>query len=68
MDAGEEPVFAFHLDNQVNGRLTIDGVNSAHYAGVFVHTNLVSISYWHVKLDGPKFNCAAGSQLDPPWT
>ena len=39
------PVFAFHLGNQVNGKLTIDGVNSAHYTGDFVYSNLVSISY-----------------------
>ena len=31
MGAGEEPVFGFHLNNQVNEKLTIDGVNSAHY-------------------------------------
>ena len=55
----EESVFAFHLDNQVNGKLTMDGVNSAHLAGVFVYTDLVSISQWHVMLDGLEFNVAA---------
>ena len=45
MDAGEEPVFAFNLDNHVYGKLTIVGVNSAFYTGDFVYTNLVSTSY-----------------------
>ena len=33
--------------------------NSAHYAGDFVFSNLVSTSNWHVKLGGLKFNWAA---------
>ena len=51
--------FAFHLYDQVNGKLTIAGVNCAHCTGDFVYTNLVCTSYWHVKLDGLKFNGAA---------
>ena len=35
VDAGEEPVFAFYLDNQVDGEMTVGGVNSAYYTGVF---------------------------------
>ena len=35
MDAGAEPVFAFYLGNQVNEKLTIGDVNSAHYTGDF---------------------------------
>ena len=34
--AGEEPVFALYLNNRVYGKLTIVGVNSAHYTGDFV--------------------------------
>ena len=70
--------FAFHLDNHVNGKLTIAGVNSAHYTGDFVYTNLVCTSCWHVKLDGLKFNGAAVKTIpyaivdsgaaEPPWT
>ena len=49
----------FHLDDQVNRELTIDGVSSAHCTRDFVYPNLVTTSYWHVKLDGMKFNYAA---------
>ena len=31
VNAGAEPVFAFYLENQVDEKLTINGVNSAHY-------------------------------------
>ena len=50
---------ACHLDDQVDRELTIDGVNSAHCTEDFVFSNLVCISYWHVKLDGLKFNVAS---------
>ena len=33
VDAGAEPVFAFYLEGQVNEKLTISDVNSAHYTG-----------------------------------
>ena len=56
VDAGEEPVFVLYLDNQVNKRWTIDGVNRTHFAGDFVHTHF--ISYWRVVLHSPKFNCS----------
>ena len=59
VDAGAEPVFAFYLGNQVDGELTIGGVNSAHYTGDFAYTNLESTSYWQVNLDGLKLNGAA---------
>ena len=36
VDAGEEPVFAFYLDNQVDGKLTMGGVNCEHYTEDFV--------------------------------
>ena len=51
VDAGEELVFAFHFDNQVNGKLINDGVNSAHYTGEFVYADLVSTSCWHDMVD-----------------
>ena len=56
---GQDLAFAFHLDDQVNGKFTIDGVNGAHYTGDFVKMNLVSTSNLFVKLDGMKFNGAA---------
>ena len=59
VDAGAEPVFAFYLGNQVNKKLTIGDVNSAHYTGDFAYTNLESTSYWQVNLDGLKLNGAA---------
>ena len=31
--AGEEPVFALYFHNQVDGNLTIVGINGAHYRG-----------------------------------
>ena len=43
-----------HPDDQVDGKLAIDGVNGAH-TRAFAYTHLVSFS---------KFNCA----LVPPWT
>ena len=33
VDAGAKPVFAFYLEGQVNEKLTISDVNSAHYTG-----------------------------------
>ena len=33
LDAGEDPVFDFYLDNQVDGKLTIGGVHGAHFTG-----------------------------------
>ena len=83
VDPGDEPFFAFHFGNQVNGKLTIDGINSAHYTEDFEYANLVCASYWRVVLGGLKFNGAAvkivlraiaivvsgaGSELNPPWT
>ena len=41
------------LDNQVNGRLTIDGRTAREISC------LVSTSHWHVKLEGLEFNGAA---------
>ena len=35
VDVGAKPVFAFYLGNQVDEKLTIDGVNSAHNTGNF---------------------------------
>ena len=37
VDAGAKPVFAFYLGNQVDEKLTIGGVNSAHYTLWFGH-------------------------------
>ena len=34
-----------------NGKFAVDDTNSAHLTEIFVHTILVSISYWHVKFD-----------------
>ena len=59
VDAGAEPVFAFYLENQVDDKLTIGGVNSAHYTRDFAYTNLESTSYWQINLDGLKLNGAA---------
>ena len=56
VDTGEESVFAVYPDNQVNGEVTIGGVNSVHHTGFFVHTNLESTSYRQVNFDGFEFN------------
>ena len=42
VNAGAEPVFAFYLEDQVDEKLTINGVNSAHYTEDFAYTNLES--------------------------
>ena len=42
VNTGAEPVFAFHLENQVDEKLTINGVNSAHYTENFAYTSLES--------------------------
>ena len=63
VDAGVEPVFAFYLGNQVDEKLTIGGVNSAHYTGDFAYTNLESTSYWQVNLDDLKLNGAAAGSM-----
>ena len=54
VDTGEEPVFAFYLDNQVDGELAFGGVNSAHCTEILVYMNLESTSYWQVNWDGLK--------------
>ena len=59
VDAGAEPVFALYLGNQVDGELTIGSLNSAHYTGDFVYTNLESTSHRQVNLDGLKLDAAA---------
>ena len=73
---GEELVFAFYFDNQVDGEMTVGGVNSSYSTGVFVYSNLESTSYWQVDR-GMKLNGAAVearltlesiSLLDPPRT
>ena len=51
VDTGEEPVFAFYLDNQVDGELAFGGVNSAHCTEILVYMNLESTSYWQVNWD-----------------
>ena len=40
VDTGEESVFADYLDSQVDGEVTIGGVNSVHHTGFFVYTEL----------------------------
>ena len=40
VNAGAEPVFAFYLENQVDEKLTINGVNKAHYTEDFAYTSL----------------------------
>ena len=52
---GWEPFFAFIRGKQINGKLTIDGIKSAHFTGDSAYTNLVCTSYYHVKM----FNDAA---------
>ena len=42
VDAGAEPVFAFYLENQVDEKLTINGVNRTHYTENFAYTCLES--------------------------
>ena len=37
VDAGAEPVFAFYLKNQVDGKLTINGVNRELHGSLRVH-------------------------------
>ena len=37
VDTDEEPVFAFYLDNQVDGELAFGGVNSAHCTEILVY-------------------------------
>ena len=59
MDAGEVPFFAFYHVYQVDGKMTIGGVDDAHHKGDFVYTNFESTSYWQVKLDGLKLSDAA---------
>ena len=42
VNAGAEPVFAFYLENQVDGKLTINDVNRAHNRKNFAYTSLES--------------------------
>ena len=40
VNVGAEPVFAFYLENQVDEKLTIHGVNKVHYTEDFAYTSL----------------------------
>ena len=42
VNAGAKPVFAFYFEDQVDEKLTINGVNSAHYTENFAYTSLES--------------------------
>ena len=61
---GEEPVFAFYFDNQVDGELAFGGVNSAHCTEILVYMNLESTSYWQVTWGGLKL-CKAAVEATP---
>ena len=53
VDTGEQPVFAFDLDNQVERELT----------GVFVYTNLKRTSYWQLlRTDRSSMLAAVGAK------
>ena len=56
-------VRSLSLPSTFDGKLTIDGVSSAHNTGNFVPTNLVRTSYGQVKLDGLKFNGAVAKTI-----
>ena len=56
VDTGEESVFAVYQDNQVDGEVTISGVNNVHHTGFFVYTNLESTSCRQVNFDGLELN------------
>ncbi|DAZ96614.1 TPA: hypothetical protein N0F65_000180 [Lagenidium giganteum] len=47
----DEPVFAFYLGNNQPGELTIGGVDKSHYTGDFSYVDVISPTYWTVKLD-----------------
>ena len=59
-----ELVFAFYLDNQVDGELAFGGVNSAHCTEILVYMNLESTSYWQVNWGGLKL-CKAAVEATP---
>ena len=63
VDTGEEPVFAFYLDNQVDGELAFGGVKSVHCTDIFVYMYLESTSYWQVNWDGLKL-CEAAVEVN----
>ena len=48
VNTGEEPVFAFYLENQIDEELAFGGVNSAHCSEILVYINLESTSYWQL--------------------
>jgi len=48
-----ENLFAFYLGNSRTdkGELTLGGVDSAHYTGDIAWVNLLSATYWEIKMD-----------------
>uniref|UniRef100_A0AAV1VAY7 Peptidase A1 domain-containing protein n=1 Tax=Peronospora matthiolae TaxID=2874970 RepID=A0AAV1VAY7_9STRA len=47
----DEPVFAFYLGDRKDGELTFGGVDKAHYKGELTYVDVISSTYWLVKLD-----------------
>ena len=47
----DEPVFAFYLNGQTGGELTLGGVNPAHYTGDFTWVPLSRETYWQFTVD-----------------
>jgi hypothetical protein len=46
----DEPVFAFYLGNNKPGELTFGGVDKNHYTGDINYIDVISPTYWTVKL------------------
>ncbi|RMX68647.1 hypothetical protein DD238_005623 [Peronospora effusa] len=47
----DEPVFAFYLGDRKDGELTFGGVDKSHYKGELEYVDVISVTYWSVKLD-----------------
>ncbi|CAI5723425.1 unnamed protein product [Peronospora destructor] len=47
----DEPVFAFYLGDRKDGELTFGGVDKSHYKGELEYVDVISATYWSVKLD-----------------
>jgi hypothetical protein len=58
VDSGvlNQPVFAFYLNKQAGGELTIGDINTSHYKGTLNYVPVIEKWRWSVKLDGVTVN------------
>jgi len=52
----DQDLFAFYLGDNMDGELTIGGMDQKHYNGIVLYTKLNSETYWRIPMDGMTVN------------